>query len=420
MRMRQRRVERCLLRASVAIEAGVLEDAREAIEEVRRLSPDEPGLQSIALQLAAAETLPPAAHLPDLILQPEAEHASGELVPPTTRRHGPAVAAAILLVAAAAGGWWWTTRVEPAAQSVNVPTAPLETRAAPAAGSPTQAVHVSQTPVTAPVRQEASSPAATTDAVPFGPTATFGSAPPNPGLEVQPRAAVPPPDARTARDESANTPANASTGRMAGPPSARPDDAVEPRAPFVEARNSAPVRLPGAETPSSAPSPPAPSARVESPANLPADAAPRVVSGVEAVGEPAATPRAIAPPPAPPSPAPASSPTPLSATDEQSVRAVLGRYEAAYSRLDAAAAASVYPAVNQRALATAFEGLSAQAISLGRCDVRISGATARAECSGTARWTPKVGGGTQGAPRHWRFDLRNNNGNWLITQAMTR
>ena len=33
--MRRRRVERCLLRASVAIEAGVLDDAREAIEEVR-------------------------------------------------------------------------------------------------------------------------------------------------------------------------------------------------------------------------------------------------------------------------------------------------------------------------------------------------------------------------------------------------
>jgi hypothetical protein len=421
MRMRQRRVERCLLRASVAIEAGVLEDAREAIEEVRRLSPDEPGLQSIAAQFAAAERLPPAAQFSDLILQqPAAEHAAGEAAPQTTKHRVPAVAAAILLlVASAAGGWWWTSGVEPAAQSVNAPTAPSDAAAAPAAVPPSRAVHVSETAVNAPVREEPLPPAPTTDSVPFGPTATLGTTRANPNPEVHPPATVPQPDARPARDEYATKPATAAAGRAPAPSPVRPGEAAEPRAPFVDARNSAPVRLPGAEVTPSAPSAPAPSVRVESPANLPVDAAPRVVSGVDAVGEPAATPRAIAPPPAPASPPPAS-PAPVSGTDEQSVRAVLTRYEAAYTRLDAAAAASVYPGVNQRALATAFDGLSAQAISLGRCDVRVSGATARAECSGTARWTPKVGGGAQGAPRQWRFDLRNANGNWVITQATTR
>ena len=63
MRMRRRRVERCLLRASVAIEAGVLEDAREAIEEIRRLDPNEPGLEQLTAQLAEAENPPPVEEL---------------------------------------------------------------------------------------------------------------------------------------------------------------------------------------------------------------------------------------------------------------------------------------------------------------------------------------------------------------------
>ena len=45
IRMRRRRVERCVLRASVAIEAGVLDDARAALEEVQRLDPHEPAIE---------------------------------------------------------------------------------------------------------------------------------------------------------------------------------------------------------------------------------------------------------------------------------------------------------------------------------------------------------------------------------------
>src|SRR5687768_13425885 len=56
IRMRRRRVERCVLRASVAIEAGVLEDARAALEEVQRLDPYEPALETLRTQLISAET----------------------------------------------------------------------------------------------------------------------------------------------------------------------------------------------------------------------------------------------------------------------------------------------------------------------------------------------------------------------------
>src|SRR5687767_9876590 len=58
IRMRRRRVERCVLRASVAIEAGVLDDAREALEEVQRLEPHEPSIETLNAQLAAAQAAP--------------------------------------------------------------------------------------------------------------------------------------------------------------------------------------------------------------------------------------------------------------------------------------------------------------------------------------------------------------------------
>jgi hypothetical protein len=106
--------------------------------------------------------------------------------------------------------------------------------------------------------------------------------------------------------------------------------------------------------------------------------------------------------------------------DEQLVRRALSRYEAAYSGLDAAAARAVWPSVDQRALTRAFQGLESQQVTLGRCDVRMNGASAEAECSGTAKWTPKVGGGSQTAVRRWRFDLKNTGGDWIIVQAGVR
>jgi hypothetical protein len=106
--------------------------------------------------------------------------------------------------------------------------------------------------------------------------------------------------------------------------------------------------------------------------------------------------------------------------DERMVRGALARYETAYNRLDAAAARAVWPSVDQRALARAFENLAAQSVSLGQCDVRLAGESAQAECSGRAEWTPKVGGGTQSGARHWRFDLKNQGGDWVIVRASMR
>lgn len=57
MRMRQRRIERLLLRADVALEAGCEEDAREALAEAEQLSPDEAGLAELRARLADLEAV---------------------------------------------------------------------------------------------------------------------------------------------------------------------------------------------------------------------------------------------------------------------------------------------------------------------------------------------------------------------------
>jgi hypothetical protein len=109
------------------------------------------------------------------------------------------------------------------------------------------------------------------------------------------------------------------------------------------------------------------------------------------------------------------------ARDESAtVRDVLMRYELAYSRLDAAAAAAVWPRVNQNALARAFGALASQHVSLGSCDVAVKGQAARATCSGSASWEPKIGGRRRTEVRRWDFELRKIGGGWQIERALAR
>ena len=103
------------------------------------------------------------------------------------------------------------------------------------------------------------------------------------------------------------------------------------------------------------------------------------------------------------------------------MRAVLARYESAYSELNASGAQAVWPGVDERSLTRAFESLESQRVTLGRCSVALDGGTiARAECRGNVTYTPKVGGGVQTQARQWRFELANTNGNWQITRAEAR
>ena len=104
------------------------------------------------------------------------------------------------------------------------------------------------------------------------------------------------------------------------------------------------------------------------------------------------------------------------------VRAALSHYEAAYSTLDVAAARAVWPAVDANALGRAFDDLRSQHVSLGNCSVVIGPGrpSARADCTGAATWTPKVGGGARTAARRWTFELELAGDRWQIVRAITR
>jgi hypothetical protein len=96
----------------------------------------------------------------------------------------------------------------------------------------------------------------------------------------------------------------------------------------------------------------------------------------------------------------------------------LQRYRHAYEGLDAQSARSVYPAVNEAALARAFDGLHSQSLAFDVCDMQVRGGSATATCHGSARYVQKIGSREPHTePRVWNFTLRKNGGDWKIENA---
>jgi hypothetical protein len=108
-----------------------------------------------------------------------------------------------------------------------------------------------------------------------------------------------------------------------------------------------------------------------------------------------------------------------SQTDEVGlVKQTLQRYRSAYDGLDATSAQVVYPAVNQTALARAFDGLESQTLTFDSCDVELRGEAATATCHGSARYVPKVGSREpRTEPRTWNFTLHKAGSDWKIDSA---
>ena len=110
-------------------------------------------------------------------------------------------------------------------------------------------------------------------------------------------------------------------------------------------------------------------------------------------------------------------------TAEEQVRVadVLRRYARAYGDLDVSAAREVWPDVDQRALARAFDGLASQTVSFADCQIDVQGTTANASCHGQASYVGKVGrGAPRTEPRTWRFQLRRDGETWKIANAEAR
>ena len=112
---------------------------------------------------------------------------------------------------------------------------------------------------------------------------------------------------------------------------------------------------------------------------------------------------------------------PPSVNEAAAVRDLLGRYRTAYEQLDARLAKQVWPSVDERALARAFDGLESQAVTFESCNVDVGEGTAAAFCRGTATYVRRVGNKsrqTQG--REWTFALRKAERGWFIQAVQMR
>jgi hypothetical protein len=410
--MRQRRINRLLARARVAREDGRDEEANAALAEVEQLGGDqfplsEPEIRtppdptpdgdpplrivfsgesgdSLAAFDNEGETLieewtsaAPGNDLLDLPLYPQLAGRSQR----RRRRTGPRVAA---VLAAGVVVFWFAPP----------PESQLPATAIAEGGSP-----VSAPPQETPVAAE-------------------------PAITEQPPLQL----AVTEVPAYAATPADVEYARPATSPpvSLAGVDVVEPRATSPQ-----PVTRPEPAATRSEPTVPAPTTVEAPPPPAPLVTVP-VASGapLEGVGSteaaPAPPPVETMPDPVPSSPpaAPAASSAttlvPPASVAAAGVRAALLRYESGYSRLDVDAVSAVWPAIDRRALARAFDGLSSQKVTLGSCEVRIVGESAIAECAGSATWTPKVGSGSHKQTRQWQFRLRNVDSGWQIVSATVR
>jgi CheY-like chemotaxis protein len=107
--------------------------------------------------------------------------------------------------------------------------------------------------------------------------------------------------------------------------------------------------------------------------------------------------------------------------DERAIYQALQQYERAYERLDVDAARAVWPSLNTRALARAFDGLKEQALEFSHCRVVMESLEATAICGGRASYVPRVGPQTtRTEQREWTFRLRKVDHDWLIAKAEVR
>jgi hypothetical protein len=112
---------------------------------------------------------------------------------------------------------------------------------------------------------------------------------------------------------------------------------------------------------------------------------------------------------------------PRASIQTAAIESVLDRYASAFSSLDASRAKAVWPGVNERNLARAFESLEQQQFDLGDCEFTVTAPKAVATCRGTARYTPRVGNRRPRTEnRQWTFRLENKGETWSIASVESR
>jgi hypothetical protein len=182
---------------------------------------------------------------------------------------------------------------------------------------------------------------------------------------------------------------------------------AEPTTTSPRAVRPAPAAVPEAapaRTPSIAlrPDPPGPVAERESS---------RAAESLTALVTAADSPARVVPEPASPS----------GVREEDRIRSTLAGFQTAYTQLNAKAARAVWPTVDERALARAFDGLKSQHLAFDRCEMTVKDAEASAACRGRSTYVPRVGAQS---PRtysaEWKFHLKKVDEEWQIDSASFR
>jgi hypothetical protein len=415
IRMRARKADRCLQRAAAALDDGSVDEANDALEEARQLSPLDPRLQELSARLNALKHPAPP--------------------PSTVQNHGSVwTSAAIVagLVVVSAAGWeTWTHRDTLA---LLFPKAHPDMDVSSGLAAPT-AVDSTTTGAGQPNAASATTDIARssggTDAASASSDTVVQTTLVRPDQVIDTRVT---PEAPQMASDTSSVPTIGS-GQLADTKVeiAKPVATTSTPEPAVHAQLDTAPSLPSSpeyRPPVALPAPqPNPSAATNSiPSVVPPTEPPRPLHATTtASGTNGPTDRSATPPaataPAPTSTAAASAPPAESSPapdDRVAIRAALSRYESAYNRLDVDAVRTIWPTLDQRALARAFDSLNSQRVALQNCNVDVSGSTAKANCSGNASWTPKIGGGERSADRRWTFDLSESNGAWRITQVRAR
>jgi hypothetical protein len=108
-------------------------------------------------------------------------------------------------------------------------------------------------------------------------------------------------------------------------------------------------------------------------------------------------------------------------TARDGITQAIKHLELAYEQRDATLAKAVWPTVNERALARAFEGLRSQTVTFDRCQMNVSDAAGEVECRGVTTYVPRVGAQNERREsRQWKFRVQKAADNWLITSVAAR
>jgi hypothetical protein len=360
-RAKRRRVDRRMDAARAAIDRGRLKDAASILVEIAELDPNLPELAALTAELKERKRLTARSH------------------------HGPAFAAAAVFAAVVFAASWLQESgslvshpITPAVAVVTIPTLPEPVGTTGVDDAIVDATVIADAsvdvPAPEPPRGSPSAPNRAVDAERRLASVTPADAPPP--VTRTPAVLTQQPDTAVA-SAPAPPPSPASDVRRAVIGAAEPDavplDSAHPVAPPVVSATSARA-----------------TAALDAPVNAPVPASVAPAPIVNARRE----------------------------DDELLVKEALQRYRNAYEGLDARSAHAVWPAVNQAALARAFDGLQSQSLMFEHCDVQLRGEMANATCRGSARYVPKIGSREpRTEPRVWNFALRKNGVDWTIESA---